>query len=486
MTRTKSARTRAEPGSEMKLHHLWSSVLSDHAPVRTRNGESLKVLSPGRPASGPGPDFTGCIIDVDGEIWTGDAELHVHEDDWRRHGHSGEEAFEDLLLHVCFRPSRSAEAPEEIRRTVVLDQQLAQEHLRRFREEERERGNEIDSRTRCSAGRVIGGDAQRIQEGMEYLERYGRRRFRRRTEEIRDRMSEASHRREVLSGTLLECMGMHRNREAARSLAGRVSFGTLKRFLRGPGASEEVQRNGEAWLLTKAGLLTNTAGLWLFDGDSAWRVYRERAMTLTEDVEPVLERGTWDRAGTSPMNSPFRRIAGFVGLFRRWCLRRSVYQTEEHLIRHVMEEARNDRATLTSGLRSVLDSITIAVDEAASYWTDHCAPGDRLKTPAGLVGRHRAAVVWINGVAPYLAALGRMHDLPELEQAINRLGETCPLPVGDHRTRRAGQFLFGAYRDDVPLTLFIEQGLHALYSGNCRFGPPGCSRCELRSDLGDC
>jgi hypothetical protein len=60
----------------------------------------LRVKSPGSWNRGAGPDFKEAVIEVDGEPRLGDIELHLYREDWWRHGHDQDPAFNEVVLHV--------------------------------------------------------------------------------------------------------------------------------------------------------------------------------------------------------------------------------------------------------------------------------------------------------------------------------------------------------------------------------------------------
>ncbi len=460
---------------EINLHDLWASVLPDKPPLSTRDGQTVDVLSPGRRTSGPGPDFRGCILDVDGEIWTGDAEIHVDERDWDHHGHSLDPAFQDLLLHICFRPADRDVAPEYIKRTVILDQQKTLEELTK------EKDNLVfERRSLCPAGRSVQDQPQRVKELIGGLEDQGRERFSRRCEEVRGRLRKASHRRHVFAKLLLECMGFHRNRTPAERLGEQLNVDWFRRELHDYPDPKTTQRAGESWMLKRAGFLSRGQCSGLFDDSGAWRFYREQLMCFNGSERHGLDV-SWDRSGTRPVNSPYRRLAGFVVLFRRFLVQQTVYQTEELFMQHVMDLAMADQTDRPSTGQHLVKPMTVGEEDVDSYWNRHSSPGQPLSQPAGLVGTHRAGVLWINGIAPYFKVLAEEKNLSKLREGIDTLNTMTPLPVGDYRVNRVLQFLFKTHSDEVPLSLFIDQGMHALYKGFCRFGDVGCSRCEIRS-----
>jgi hypothetical protein len=67
---------------------------------KTREGSALRVRSPGQWNRGAGPDFKDAVIEIGGEVQVGDVELHIYREDWVRHGHSSDPAYNNVILHV--------------------------------------------------------------------------------------------------------------------------------------------------------------------------------------------------------------------------------------------------------------------------------------------------------------------------------------------------------------------------------------------------
>lgn len=83
-------------------HKLWSQHHSQSAEseLLTVDGHKITVLYPGRHNSDAGPDFLGARIKIDDREWAGNVEIHVRASDWKRHGHSADPAYGNVILHV--------------------------------------------------------------------------------------------------------------------------------------------------------------------------------------------------------------------------------------------------------------------------------------------------------------------------------------------------------------------------------------------------
>lgn len=92
--------SRPAPASfpESALAARWAAGVP--GPLRLEDGRPLRVIFPGTPAGGSGPDFTGAILDAGGDLLRGDVEVHLRASGWRHHGHAGDRSYAGIVLHV--------------------------------------------------------------------------------------------------------------------------------------------------------------------------------------------------------------------------------------------------------------------------------------------------------------------------------------------------------------------------------------------------
>jgi hypothetical protein len=85
------------------LHYVWKFRLFDHANLQTNNGEELEIFSAGLHNSDAGPDFQNARIRIGNTEWAGNVELHLSSSDWQKHGHSTDNSYNSVILHVVYR-----------------------------------------------------------------------------------------------------------------------------------------------------------------------------------------------------------------------------------------------------------------------------------------------------------------------------------------------------------------------------------------------
>ncbi len=88
--------------NEAFLHFIWKFQKFDSSNLTTSDGDVLQVFYPGIHNHDSGPDFSGARVKM-GEIeWNGQVEIHLRSSDWNHHGHTGNPAYENVILHVVW------------------------------------------------------------------------------------------------------------------------------------------------------------------------------------------------------------------------------------------------------------------------------------------------------------------------------------------------------------------------------------------------
>ncbi len=464
---------------ERDLYKRWEDGLPTCRSLYTREGQYVEIVSPGKRCVGTGPDFTGCVLMIDGEIWTGDVEIHLDESDWYRHGHQDHSAYENLLLHLCG-SSRDPNSDPPCERTLVLTEQ-----------ESRSRPNEQDDPdgssatgdgTRCPAGRLVNGDADDLRSILSGLEKLGTERMVRRADQVPDRLNEGTGRRIIFGSVVLEALGLYRNRDPMKALGRPEILNTLYNVL-SEEPPERRQQSGELVLLSIAGLLEREQKQLFSKTDPQWRLYLEKRRLLLDKYQiPASKRMNWDLSGVRPANSPYRRIAAFVALCRRWfCSPDPLHPVSRFSA--LLEEFSRTASGDVPDAEQLLDPLVTRPEHSASIWNVRTTPKQAHTQSARLAGFHRAGVLWVNAVFPFLLAVYKREDRDRLLRVLKRTARQCELPLGDHRVQRVQEALFGTSENAVPLTTYFEQGMHELYSDFCRYGRHGCRSCPIRSKL---
>lgn len=87
---------------ESYLSYIWKFRLYENEHLQTTRGESLQVLQPGTLNEDAGPDFFNAKIKIGSTLWSGNVEIHQKSSDWKSHQHTGNKAYESVVLHLVY------------------------------------------------------------------------------------------------------------------------------------------------------------------------------------------------------------------------------------------------------------------------------------------------------------------------------------------------------------------------------------------------
>ena len=118
-------------GKEQLLHYVWKFRLFPPSSLRTVDGLKVEVIDPGTHNGEAGPDFFNAKIIIGNQLWAGNVELHRSSDEWVKHGHQNDPAYNSVILHLAERvnapvinkrgeqvPQCVITVPEDIRRNA--------------------------------------------------------------------------------------------------------------------------------------------------------------------------------------------------------------------------------------------------------------------------------------------------------------------------------------------------------------------------------
>ena len=454
-------------GREAVLQAIWAHQLIRRGGLRTVGGSPLGVTFPGWLNRGAGPDFRNAQLLIGGVERCGDVEIHLDARDWRAHGHGGDPAYANVVLHVVLRAHEDAKAvaPEgggrlpELELATCLAPGLEglledpEGMLRRYANLPGRCGLSSLERDSDALHAVIAGAAET--------------RAKRKADAVAAEWHEESP-AQLLYELLFQSLGYRPYAAAFRALARRYPLRQVEAMLGGTyGAARQAVL--ARWFGALGLLQAEQPGCAAVGILAEYRSLREQWLALGE---APLTPG-FKRAPTRPWNSPERRL---VGLFHHLYAARAEDWFTVWLKRlHALDRLR-DRPDLR---QAALQALEEAFDtpgwepwrNMVSFQRDPLLQGGRL------IGRDRICIVVANAVIPLFLAYARRGADAELERVLYRLFIVLPPEAPNARTRFMEKRLLPLR--PLPKSLRTQQGLLQIHQDFCNSYGQGCANCTL-------
>lgn len=115
------------------LHFIWKYKKLPLLNLSASDGELVSIIDVGSHNHLAGPDFFNARVEIDGQLWAGNVEIHIKSSDWYLHRHEEDSNYESVILHVVWEDDMSvfrkdgSEIP-----TVELKKYVSQELLQAY------------------------------------------------------------------------------------------------------------------------------------------------------------------------------------------------------------------------------------------------------------------------------------------------------------------------------------------------------------------
>lgn len=87
---------------EAFLHYIWKYKKFRHYNLKTTQGEVVELINTGEHNQGAGPDFFNARLEIEGQQWAGNVEIHLKSSDWYAHSHELDKTYDNVILHVVW------------------------------------------------------------------------------------------------------------------------------------------------------------------------------------------------------------------------------------------------------------------------------------------------------------------------------------------------------------------------------------------------
>ncbi|MDD2961850.1 MAG: DUF2851 family protein [Muribaculaceae bacterium] len=371
---------------EKLMQYVWQHRLWDSRGLTTNDGRRIKVIDPGLLNTDAGPDFFNAKVEIDGEMWAGNVEIHVRASDWARHGHQQDAAYDSVILHVVERddcPVCRANG-EKIPQCVMK----CSPH---FNESYNELVN-FDSVLPCaSAISEIPSIAI-----TEWIEALAFERLQSKVKRITELLSSFNGSWEdVCYNTLARNLGFGINNDAFERLARRTPLRLLQKH------SDSLFQI-EALFFGQAGMLDSKEHL---HDEYYQHLCREYSFLANKFSLTPMESSSWKLFRIRPQSFPHRRIATLSQLVHDgFVMFKQIVDTKD-----------------IKALRQLFDI------KLTGYWATHFSFGNSTASEQKSLSNQAIDIILINTVAPLYYAYSEIIDSYELsDRAIALLESLKP------------------------------------------------------------
>ncbi|MBL0014174.1 MAG: DUF2851 family protein [Flavobacterium sp.] len=84
------------------LHYLWKFKKFPTSNLQTTNHQSITIIYSGDYLQLAGPDFFNAQLNIGGQKWAGNVEIHLNASDWYLHHHEKDDSYDNVILHVVW------------------------------------------------------------------------------------------------------------------------------------------------------------------------------------------------------------------------------------------------------------------------------------------------------------------------------------------------------------------------------------------------
>lgn len=441
---------------ERFIRHIWKNLYIRLADLKTSDGKSLAILSPGKINPNEGPDFLDAKLVVAGVEKSGNVEIHSRTSDWLRHHHSANSRYADLILHVVFEHDMDlGNGIPVLELRPFLTDSLHGVIADCIRDESSMQNKPA---IHCQPMLSQVSDEQKIT----MLQRLSKERLVKKSQALAE-MLNGENFDELIYRGLARALGYSENTKPMEQLASCVPFAVLRESFSVLGFSERRLKI-EAALFGLSGLLEN--GCDVDDKETAEyleKLKREFDQSAFVRQKP-LDKREWVFFRLRPSNFPTLRLAGLAEVLSK------------NLERGFLETARQIMEMGLPMKRRIVLLENLFVADADGYWQTHYLFGSPAKVPIkSVVGKNRAAEVVINTLLPVMLLYAHRASDKKLEAIVIEFYEAYPKGLTSEVAKKTLEELLG---DSYCIrSAAFEQGLLELKKNYC--DAFRCLECEI-------
>lgn len=370
------------------VQYVWKFKLFNTIDLRTTSGKSIEIVHFGFQNFASGPDFTQAKIKIDNQLWAGNVEIHIQQNDWNMHKHDEDEAYNNVILHVIYEDSNLEvkTQSDRILETLVLKDNIFKHTESKYNELIKGKKNFVPCQDLVQIDEIL---------LKTYYESLISERLERKINEIEQDLK-------IVQGdldkaflmSLFKYFGAPQNKVPFEVLASNVQINHLTK------CAVSIE-NLEAYLFGMAGLLQNTS-------TNAYKIKLENEFAYQKQLYQLnspLALSHWKFAGVRPPSFPTLRIAQLAAVLykeQRWF---SYIQNEESIF-------------------NIREKLNV---EISTFWKTHYHFESEKKISQNSMSDAFLDKIMINVIVPFLFYYGKfVQDEKYIERALSILMHIKP------------------------------------------------------------
>ncbi len=369
---------------EKLIQYIWQNKLFCNQNLRTCSGEELEIIDIGRLNNDAGPDFFNAKVKICDKIWAGNVEIHQRSSDWKRHHHSADSAYDNVILHVVIEADDHIyrKNGEEIPQLVLTFSKEIIENCSQFIDENRQYpcAEKLSSLSPIFVSSWMSALlTERLMNKSEHIDEI--------LQKNKNNWSESFY------IALARSFGFGVNGDEFERLAKSVPLSALQKH-------KNNLLQIEAMLFGVAGLLPENP-----KDEYAEKLCNEAHFLMTKFNLATPQNLHWKMARMRPQNFPQVRIAQFAKL---------IFQSSK-LFSKIVENP------TYASIYNLFDNVC-----ADGYWSTHCNFSNVSPECKKCLGKTAIHTIMINCVVPFLFSYAKQKNDDELREKSLSLLEEIP------------------------------------------------------------
>lgn len=417
------------------LHFIWKTNKLQPKQLKTTKGEDLVVHHSGQHNHNTGPDFFNSKLEIDGQVWAGNVEMHLKASDWYAHGHETDSNYDNVILHIVWEDDVSVFRKDKTEIPTLELKNLIPNSLL----------NTYKNLLLSSKKKFINceNDIGLVDNFLfdSWLERLYVERLEQKATLIFDLLKTSNNDwEEVLFVMLLKNFGSKVNREAFLSISKSLNFSIVRKLQNNAAALESV-------LMGMAGLLESDE----IHDEYHKKLRKEFNFQKSKFSLKTLGVQKPDFFGLRPSNFPTIRLSQLANL----------YNSKTSLFSQLME------------CNTIEHFYTLFEAEASEYWVNHFTFGKESKPTKKRLTKNTIDLFLINTIVPlkfaYAKSLAKDVNQELVVLMVNISAEKNSIIKGFNALGRKAK---NAFESQAKLQLYNQYCL-----------PNQCLKCTVGSTL---